>query len=65
MNEDKIYVDVSRAKKSVKIFTDDKEALAKQAKRFQQKITSATFVKKEKKEEKSQEHAKETKGKTL
>lgn len=61
----KIYVDVSRAKKSVKIFTDDKEALAKQAKRFQQKITSATFVKKEKKEEKSQEHAKETKGKTL
>ena len=40
----KIYVDVSRAKKSVKIFTDDKEALVKQAKRFQQKITSSTFT---------------------
>lgn len=39
----KIYVDVSRAKKPVKIFTDDKEALAKQAKRFQQKITVSTF----------------------
>lgn len=40
----KIYVDVNRAKKSVKIFTDDKEALVKQAKRFQQKITSSTFT---------------------
>ena len=40
----KIYVDVSRAKKSVKIFTDNKEALVKQAKRFQQKITSSTFT---------------------
>ncbi len=40
----KIYVDVSRAKKSVKIFTDDKETLVKQAKRFQQKITSSTFT---------------------
>lgn len=41
----KIYVDISRAKKSVKIYTDDHEALKKQAKRFQKKITADTFKK--------------------
>lgn len=45
----KIYVDISRAKKSVKIFTNNRKALSKQAKRFQQKITSDTFTKPDKK----------------
>lgn len=41
----KIYVDVIRAKTNVKIYTDDKAALKRQAKRFQKKITRATFSK--------------------
>lgn len=39
----KIYVDVNRAKKEVKIYTDSYEKLEKQAKRFQKKITADTF----------------------
>lgn len=62
----KIYVDVSRAKKSVKIFTDDKEALVKQAKRFQQKITASTFSPRPtQNKERSLDNAQNTKTKTL
>lgn len=62
----KIYVDVSRAKKSVKIFTDDKEALVKQAKRFQQKITASTFSPRPtQNKERNLNNAQNTKTKTL
>lgn len=41
----KIYVDVIRAKTNVKIYTDVKTALKRQAKHFQKKITRDTFSK--------------------
>lgn len=59
-------MDVSRAKKSVKIFTDDREALAKQAKRYHKKITPETlshYSTSNKKRNKN--HVKENKTKTL
>lgn len=62
----KIYVDVSRAKKSVKIFTDDREALAKQAKRYHKKITAETFSHHStSNKERNKNHVKENKTKTL
>lgn len=61
----KIYVDISRAKKTVKIFTDNYKALSKQAKRFQQKIISDTFTNSDKNQERTPEHVKEAKAKTL
>lgn len=62
----KIYVDVSRAKKSVKIFTDDREALAKQAKRYHKKITAETFSHHStSNRERNKNHVKENKTKTL
>lgn len=62
----KIYVDVSRAKKSVKIFTDDREALAKQAKRYHKKITAETFSHQStSNKERNKNHVKENKTKTI
>ena len=62
----KIYVDVSRAKKSVKIFTDNREALAKQAKRYHKKITAETFSHHSTShKERNKNHVKENKTKTL
>lgn len=62
----KIYVDVSRAKKSVKIFTDDREALTKQAKRYHKKITAETFSHHStSNKERNKNHVKENKTKTL
>ena len=62
----KIYVDVSRAKKSVKIFTDDREVLAMQAKRYHKKITAETFSHHSiSNKERNKTHVKETKTKTL
>ena len=62
----KIYVDVSRAKKSIKIFTDDREALAKQAKRYHKKITAETFSHHStNNKERNKNHVKENKTKTL
>ena len=59
-------MDVSRAKKSVKIFTDDREALAQQAKRYHKKITAETFSHHSTiNKERNKNHAKENKTKTL
>ena len=62
----KIYVDVSRAKKSVKIFIDDREVLAMQAKRYHKKITVETFSHHSiSNKERNKTHVKETKAKTI
>lgn len=49
-NRNKFYVDVSRAKKDVKIYTNDKEALIRQTKAFQKKYSYEDFIKGKKKE---------------
>lgn len=49
-SRNKFYVDVSRAKKDVKIYTNDKEALIRQTKSFQKKYSYEDFIKGKKKE---------------
>lgn len=49
-SRNKFYVDVSRAKKDVKIYTNDKEALIRQTKTFQKKYSYDDFTKGKKKE---------------